>query len=242
MPAKRGRRQKATKAKSTKTIKTTTVVKSKPRYYKRKQNPETSIFPLTKNVSFVYRHVSGPIASNGVSNSNMLSWRLNSLYDPDYNNNLGNKGPLFKDVLLGANGPYRNYRVNAWKLKLTVLNHTEKPIMVYLDPASYDISEADSTTEMLSRRGVIRKLITAQSNANPSASLKSYMTLKKFAPRVIATSENYSAAYNANPSSVIYANLVWAPIDGSTTTFTISVQVDFIVYATLYNADSTASV
>jgi len=228
----------------TKSKKVTTVTTvSKPRRtMSMYRNPEYSIFPMKKNVVFKYKFQSALVGTLTTSlNYNFQNLRLNSMFDPDMSNYLGNKSALFKDVLLTANGPYKNYKVNAWKVKLTLLNLSNNAIYVYYDPAAYDNSEADTQTEMQTRRGVSVRTLTGQANSRPSCVINSYGSLKRFAPGGISSSENYSADYGANPSKLIVGTLLWAAIDPGAVNYNVCIQCELTQYATLYNADSTAS-
>lgn len=198
-------------------------------------------FPKVMNTCLVYKQPSVYINSNGVSSSWTQIWRSNSLFDYDYSNALGNKQPLFYDTLCTATGPYQNYRVNAWSAKITIINLSDKPMNVYYDPVSYSIAEADTQTEMQNRRGVIYRMLTAQSNSKPMTTIKSFVRVKDFAPDIVSSSENYSADSSADPSKILYSQLLWGPIDLSTTAYNVAIQVETKFYCTFYNADSVQS-
>lgn len=198
-------------------------------------------FPIRMNTQLVYKNPSTTIVSSGVTNFNYCQFALNSMFDLDQTNVIGNKQPLFYDQLLSITGPYRNYKVNAWKTTIRLINLSDKAMYVYYDPCAALLTEADSALEMENRRGVQSFTLTAQNNAKPMCTIKKFQTLKSFFPNSINSSENFSAAYNTGPSTVAYATLGWKPIDNSTTPFTVAIQYQTIFYCTLYNADSVDS-
>ena len=198
-------------------------------------------FPLVMNTQLLYKNPSGFISSSGISSINTQIFRCNSLVDYDQSNNLGNKQPLFYDSICTTTGPYQNYRVNAWSTKLTIINLSDKPLNVYYDPCSFATTEADSEIEMQNRRQVQYRMLTAQSNARPSTTFKSFVRVKDFCPDIISSSENYSSDSLNNPSKILFSQLLWSPVDTSIAIFNVALQVETIFYVTFFNADSIAS-
>lgn len=198
-------------------------------------------FPRVMNTSLVYKCPSTTITSTGVNSYNYCQFALNSMYDFDQTNIAGNKQPLFYDQLLGVDGPYKWYKVNAWKTTIRFINLSDKAMFVYYSPCDSTLLEADTANEMQNRRGVQSFTVTAQANAKPMVTIKKYQTLRNFFPSSINQSENFSAAYTSGPSTVAYSTLGWQTVDGSTTAYSVAIQVQHIFYCTLYNADSTQS-
>lgn len=199
-------------------------------------------FPRTMNTTLLYKAPSVNVTSAGISSYNYASFGLNNMYDFDIDNIVNNKQPLFFDTLVTSNGPYRNYKVNAWKTTIRFINLSDKAMFVYYDPfaGTYAV-ETDTAGEMQNRRGVQSFTLTAQANAKPMITIKSFKTLKSCYPNGVNQSENFAGSSSSAPSSVAYGTLGWQTIDGSTAAFTVAIQIQHIFYATLYNADSTQS-
>lgn len=234
-PAKRPRAKKTVTKTTTKT--TAVVAKRIPRSMSMSKGP----FPKILNTTLVYKHPSANITSGGAFSFNYLNLAANSLFDYDITDVLGNKQPLFFDQLVSANGPYRWYKVNAWKTTIKLINLSDKAMYTYFDPASSLMAETDTAAELENRRGVQFQILTAQSNAKPYVTFKSYRSLKSWVPKSVNSSENYSAPAGQEPSQRVFQTLAWRPIDGSITAFTVAVQVSTVFYCTFYNNDSIAS-
>jgi len=114
-------------------------------------------------------------------------------------------------------------------------------MFVYYDPASMVLTEVDSILEVENRRGVISRMVTSQNNAKPMATISKYSTLKSIFPNSINQSENFMGSSSANPATQCYGTLFWKTIDGSTSSFSVAIQVQHIFYCTLYEADSIIS-
>lgn len=198
-------------------------------------------FPIRMNTKLVYKAPSTTIPSGGILSYAGLTLDLNNMYDFDYNNVLGNKQPLFYDQVLSVDGPYKYYKVNAWKTTIKFINLSDKALFVYYDPCTAQVTESDTPIEIENRRGIQSFTLTAQSNSKPMVTIKKFQTLKSFFPNSVNSSENFSAGYNASPTTHAYANLLWKTIDGSVGVFNVAVQVQHIFYCTLYNADSIVS-
>lgn len=203
--------------------------------------PSRLPFPKVMNTQLVYKNPSVNVTSSGIQSFNYCNFTLNSMFDFDTTNIIGNKQPLFYDQLLSVDGPYKNYKVNAWKTTIRFINLSDRAMYVYYDPCSATISEADSALEMQNRRGVQTFVLTAANNAKPMCTITKYQSLRQFFPNSVNSSENFSAVYNASPATAAYSTLGWQTIDGSVTAYTIAVQVQHIFYCTLYNADSVNS-
>jgi len=198
-------------------------------------------FPIRMNTALVYKAPSTTITSGGILNYSALTIDLNNMFDFDYNNVFGNKQPLFYDQLLSVDGPYKNYKVNAWKTTIRFINLSDKALYVHYDPCVGSITDSDSPIEIQNRRGVQSFLLTAQNNAKPMCYIKKFQTLRSYFPDSINSSENFSSAYTTSPSTHAYSNLLWQTVDGSTAAFSVAVQIQHIFYCTLYNQDSVYS-
>lgn len=235
--ARRPRPRKAMGGRMRRRTRTTTTTGRIPRPFSSK-----GPFPLRMNTQLVYKAPSTNVTSAGINSYNYCNFALNSMFDFDQTNIIGNKQSLFYDQLLSADGPYKNYKVNAWKTVIRFINLSDKAMFVYYDPTSGTlITDTDSAAEMQNRRGVQSFTLTAQANSKPMVTIKKFQTLKSFFPNSINSSENFSAAWNTGPAIPAYSALGWQTIDGSVAAFTIAIQVQHIFYCTLFNADSTAS-
>lgn len=210
--------------------------------YIRKRRPRMRLnkgpFPIRMNTSLVYKAPSTTIPSGGILSYAAMTLDLNNMFDFDYNNVLGNKQPLFYDQLLSSTGPYKNYKVNAWKTTIRFINLSDKALYVYYDPCTGSIADSDTPIEIENRRGVQTFMLTGQNNAKPTCTIKKYQTLKSYFPNSVNSSENFSSLWSTSPTTHCYANLLWKTIDGSVSPFSVAVQVQHIFYCTLYNADS----
>lgn len=198
-------------------------------------------FPRVMRTQLVYKNPSTNITSSGINSFNYMNLGLNNCYDFDTTNVLGNKQPLFFDQLCSLIGPYKNYKVNAWRTTIRFINLSDKPMFLYYDPSSTDLTQADSALEIENRRGVQTFMLTAQSNAKPMQTITKYQTLKQSIPGSVNQSENFSALYSAAPASPVYSTIGWKTIDGSTAAYTVAMQVQHIFYVELFNADSESS-
>lgn len=198
---------------------------------------KASLFPLTKSCKLIYKNPSTTITSNGIVNYRACIFKLNSCYDLDYNNEFGNKQPLYFDYLCTANGPYANFQVNAWKTTIKFINLSDKALNVYYDHGqNKGIFESDTPTEIQNRQGVSHRMVTAQGNAKPMCIFTSYRTIKPFYPKYDRDS-NLAGSFSADPFNLVYGTLLAQTIDGSTTAFSYAIEVTHVFYTQLYNRD-----
>lgn len=213
--------------------------------YVRKRRPTLRLskgpFPRVMSTQLVYKNPSATITSTGINSYNYCQFNLNSMWDFDITNVLGNKQPLFFDQLVTIDGPYRRFKVNAWKTTIKFLNLTDKAMYCYYDPASTALTEADTILEVENRRGVISRLVTAQANAKPMCTISKFQTLKQVLPQSVNQSENFMGTHSANPATQVYGTLLWKTLDGSTSSFSVGIQVTHTFYCQLYDADSVQS-
>lgn len=199
-------------------------------------------FPRIKATTMVYKNPSTTIASGGLLSYKAVQFAANSMFDYDVTNVLGNKQPLYYDQLLSSDGPYKQYRVNAWKTKIRVLNLSDKALNIYWDPATVNSwNDNDQPVEMQNRRGVRYTQLTAQNNAKPSCTFTSFHKLKNVVPQVATQTTQYLGGWAANPSIGIAQTLVAETIDGSTAAFNFAVEVEHIFYVTLFDSDAIIS-
>lgn len=201
-------------------------------------------FPKVRNCTFVYKAPSATVSSSTLTGKLLFRMACNGMYDFDQDNYLTDKQPLFYDQMFTAAGPYRYYKVNAWKTKITFTNLTNTAVHVYFDQGTIgSVTEADTATEVQNRAGIIYRMLTGASNAKPQTVIKSYKTTRSFAPRGVSSGLDYGASYNALPLNTIYSTLLVTNLDSTDTTTIISgvIQVEHIFYATCYLQDSSLS-
>lgn len=219
--------------------------KRKARYMKRKvfrRVPKSGPFPRIKNTTLLYKNPSTTISSGGILSYKTCQFAANSLYDYDVSNLLGNKQPLYFDQLLSIDGPYRQYRVNAWKTKIRILNLSDKALNIYWNPATVNsFTDTDTPTEMQNWRGVRYAQLTAQNNAKPMCTFSSFHRLRNIVPTTGTQTTQYLGSYTANPSIGISQTLLAETIDGSTATFNFAVEIEHVFYVTLFDSDAIVS-
>lgn len=200
-------------------------------------------FPKVRNVTFSYKQPSIVLASSGLTGSVITRFRLNSLFDFDVDNNFADKQPLYFDQMFGDTGPYKYYKVNAWKTTVTITNLSTNAQHAYYDQGVIgSIVDADTALEMNNRPGVQYKLLTAAGNAKPQCIFKSFKTTKSFAPRGVSSGSDYASSYNNNPANQIVGTVLVTNLDPtSLTPFSLVMSVQHTFYATCYLQDATLS-
>lgn len=222
------------------------VVKKAPvrkRYTKKRYFPlQKGPFPKIMHTQLVYQGNMVQDISTGVGNSySYTQWRPNDLFDFDYTNNFGNKQPLFYDQLLSSTGPYKRFLVNAWKTTLTVFNLSDKGLEVFVDTNTMNtFLDTDTLGEIANRRGVIKRVITAQNNAKPMCTISFYRKLKSIVPESRSAVGEWGGYFNSSPNNYIANTLACQSIDGIST-HTVRVKISHIFYVTLFETDALVS-
>lgn len=226
--------------------KTYTAKKTKPTYRRRMpmvRRMSSNPFPKVKAVSLVYKYPGYTLNSGPLSGTILQRYKLNSMFDFDHDNTIGNKQPLYFDQLFSNDGPYRYYKVNAWKTKITVTNLTNTALHVYYDQGAIgSTSEADTQLEAQNRQGNAYRMLTGAANAKPQCTITSYKSAKSFAPKGVSSGLEYGASYNADPLNLIVGTLLVGNLSViDLTSFSVVVTVEHTFYATCYLHDSTQS-
>ena len=197
-----------------------------------------SIFPKTKQCTLLFKDT-GVATSSGLVNYTVSRFRLNSLFDFDFENRFNDKQPLYFDTLLTATGPYRQYKVNAWKTTFKIVNmDATRALAIYYDSGAVNNgTDADTYSEMKNRPGVISRILTPLSGSRAITTISRFQTLKQC---VASTSNdlNYTGTYGGNPTIPIYGSLLSATIDNSVTAHTVQIEVSHVFYCTLYDNQS----
>ena len=201
-------------------------------------------FPKIRQCTFLYKQPSISIASSAITAKTLLRLNVNGMFDFDADNYLGDKQPLFYDQMFSAVGPYRYYKVNAWKTKIRVTNlSTTQALHCYYDQGAIGtLVESDTSTEAQQRPGCIYNFLTASANAKPQVIINSFKKTTSFAPRTVSQGLDYGASYNANPVNTITSTLLLTNLDATDATiFNVCVTIEHVFYATCYLLDSTLS-
>jgi len=227
-----------------KTYRKKLIIRKKPvrrikKVYRRKKATISSLpFPLTRNVKFLYKNTSATLTPGTVYGSQRF--RLNCIVDFDYDNNFGNKQPLFFDNLLGVAGPYRSFRVNAWKVRFKVVNISSIPVTVYWHNGSLNsVTDADIQGEMQNMPRVKSLQLTGSTGSKSIGTISAYGTVKGVIGR--KPDDVFEGAYNSSPNNLINGTFGYMATDGVSTGAQLVVEVSAIQYVTLFNRDALVS-
>lgn len=198
-------------------------------------------FPTVMSTQLVYQGDMGTTISSGAASVSYTIWKPNDMFDFDFSNNLANKQPLFFDQLLTTTGPYKRYMVYAWKTKLTVFNLSDRPIELFVDTNSVNTTgDADTTSEIVDRRGVIKKIITGQANARPYVTFSWYKTLKSLVPSGRDSIAVWSGTPSTSPPNYVSNTLYGRSIDGAAG-HSYRVKISHVFYCKLFETDAIGS-
>lgn len=226
------------------------VRKTRPRYRKGRTAPSkrllsyktgTRPFPPVMPCVLTYQGEFGDSISSGAAAVAYTQWRPNDLYDFDVSGNFGNKQPLYYDQLLSATGPYKRYMVYAWKTTLTIFNTSDIPLEIFVDTNTMNsLTDADTVTEIANRRGVIKRLITAQANAKPYTTISWFKNLNSIVPGARASINEWGGYYTGSPNNYIANTLLVRSIT-QVAGFTFRCKVNHQFYVKLFETDATVS-
>lgn len=213
---------------------------------KRKMNKTTlqsksdGPFPRSKTVSLVYENALTSVAPAAAFVA--LGTKPNSAYDYDNSSGaaFGNKQPLYYDTLLTASGPYRNYKVNSWKTTYTIVNTAATPITVFAMPPIPATTEIDSVAEADNFPGVKRLYLTAATGSKNIGTITVTGNVADVYPSSALSEGGMIAAYNADPTYLVYSGILIASGDGSTNV-TCQVAVRHVMNTTLQVIDALVS-
>lgn len=183
--------------------------------------------------------------AGGVGTEIDLVLSLNDVYAFDYNGVIGNIQPLYLDQLLSSTGPYKRFKVTAWRCKLTVDNLSQSgssllPLDVIIGQGYLAAADCDSFAELSSLPNTQRRMLQWY-GGGPSARAVMEMngTLAQFAgPQKDAV--EMCGTYSASPSQIIFGALTCQCADSSKVP-TISIQVHCEMDVTFYSDDGAQS-
>lgn len=170
------------------------------------------IFPDVFRTILRYQSDLLPVVSVA-SAVNYISVRLNSMYDFDNSNNLGNKQPLYYDSLLVSTGPFRQYKVDSWKTTITVYNQQSKPLSVYWTQAG-DTAEGDTLNEVLDRPNVRQLILTPKGGSKDFGTITAPGSMQEIFGDII-NPESAIGGVASNPTIVAYGTLFLANAGGT---------------------------
>lgn len=218
-------------------------VKRRYRKAKAKARLGYSIFPRILHTTLLYKDTGTISNTSGLTSYAVARLKCNSLTDLDYDNVFANKQPLFFDQLFNASvGPYKQYKVNAWKTVYKVYNtDSTRALSVYFDQGSVNTYvDADTPQEMKNRPGVISKILTPSGGAKPMCYISKYNIMKNFLG-LSRADYSLAAGFTVDPTTLIVSTLLATTIDGSTTAFSCQVEVSHIFYVTCMDIDANIS-
>lgn len=201
------------------------ITKPKPGTLLFKSNPGIPDRALLK---FKYRD--NYILTNSVQATSQRSWRLNSLYDPDYTG--GGHQPLGYDQWSAFFQTYRVYKVTV-DIDLVNEESVATQVLWTVQPDDPLLTGDDSSFE----QPHTYSCILAGNGGQNRAKIRRTMLL----PRYIGLSSAqykansiFSAPFSSNPSSVIYGILLVQSIDGSTLP-NVAVNINMIFHSELFD-------
>jgi len=190
-------------------------------------------FPRVKYVSFDYRN--GLTLRTPVSNLDVASYGANDIFDFDRTTGfLGNKQPLFYDNLLGANGPYKYFKVISWATEFTIINRGSAPITLWLTNAP-NASDIDTVAEVDNLPGVVKKFVDVP-GGQAMATIRQTGNIKdEYYSQV--SDAMLTGTYGTSPTNTIYGALVLY----SSSSLNYEIAVKHVAYTQLTVLDAIAS-
>lgn len=223
--------------------------KANARYQSKKLlgDPSRNPFPDVMSTTFTYPIDTFVINSGAVADESII-FKLNSIYDFDYSNVIGNTQPDYMDQLISATGPYRDYMVKGWRLKATVDNLTgfggdaAAPLHVILGQGYLAAADCNTYTKMKH----LPNTQHAQLAWYGQPPTRTVMEINgKSTDYVPARIEDQSLVGNVggDPVTVIYGALAWSSPTYAVNTEapTVSVMIHCEFDVDLYLGDGTAS-
>lgn len=194
-------------------------------------------FSGKKFVTFLYENALTTIS--GAANVVTASFKPNDMYDYDQSGDVGNKQPLYYDVLLSASGPYKQYKVISWKTTFYFVNNGATAVDIFVSPPITGVAEMDSLAEADNFPGVSRLRLTKSGGCKDYGELMVTGHVKDcFA--AYADDLQLAGGYGSSPQSIIYQTIVARGSDG-TTAASVMVSVKHEAFTELINVDAIVS-
>lgn len=172
--------------------------------------------------------------------------QLNSLFDFDFTNSFGNTQPLYYDQLLSALGPYKKYRVTAWRVKFIIDNvttfgaGTSRGLDVIVGQGQSLSADADTFAEVANLPNIQRKQLQWYGGCGMARAIFEINGTPEMFTSPDDKDENLIAAYNASPATAIYGYLGARDVR-STDVSTMNVTVHAELDADLFDLDAQPS-
>lgn len=176
-----------------------------------------------------------PVIS-GVSSLISVTFRVNDIYNFDGGAVFGGKQPLYYDMLLSSNGPYRQYKVHSCKLKMTFINASSDTCTIFVTPALAASAECDTSQEAENFPRVIKRHLTGNGGSCDKLEIVSITKPTDVYPTSFHD-VNFLGAYNGSPSTVVYQNIL-IPI---VSTSEVDIAIEAVFDVTLSYDDAVIS-
>lgn len=170
--------------------------------------------PFAPVLRTTFTYPPAPITLTGATIiGDVYQLQLNSLFDFDFSNVFGNAQPLYYDQLLSALGPYKKYRVTAWRVKFIVDNvttfgaATSKGVDLIVGQGQTAAIDADTFAEIANLPNVQRKQLQWYGGGMAARAVLEINGTPEMFTTVDIKDDSLAAAYNASPSQVIYGYL-----------------------------------
>lgn len=179
--------------------------------------------------------------------SSSAVFKLNSLFDFDYSNVIGNNQPVYYDQLLSSTGPYTRYRVKSWRLKLTVINITgfgtvnSRCVQVVYGQGQLANTDVDTFAECIQQPNAQVQLLQWYGGAEASTAVCCMNgSVDDFIPRD-SQGDDFQALFNADPVRIIYGYLAVQNTDGASAICDLAIQPEIEIDAELFTQDAIPS-
>ena len=159
--------------------------------------------PLPTKFKFHTRYVDTDIKLDpGLDTTASYTFRLSSLYDPDYTSTLTGHQPIGYDQLMLL---YNHYTVIGTKVVLKFANTSNHPqrLVAWLSADALP----DSDTNKLLENGLSKSIIIGEARSNSSGYAVFKTSHKKFFGKKIMGEQAYQGSVNSNPLENLYLHL-----------------------------------
>ena len=196
--------------------------------------------PFSRKLATTLLYRSEPLTQSGsaITGADTVIVGLNDLFDFDFNNDLGNKQPLFYDQLFSAAGPYVRMECLSWRDVITIINTGAEPLSIYWNGHGVAAisTDEDSLSEYTNRPYVQQFHLGAKGSTKDRCTIKSTGKWTDFNTLMQGTAQNY----NGPPSTVVYGTL-FAKSPSSLTAPTYVMQIDHFFNIVALREDATSS-
>lgn len=205
-----------------------------------------SVFPRVLPIKMFYAEHDLSITASAGGAPGVHTFRVNSLYDFN-STGVGNQ-PRWMDTLLGANAgttPYSRYLVRAVKVSITFypvgITGAGAYFRSIVVPRISNSTAPTTLDEARVRFGAKSIAMASESSQGPKTVHK-YIDVRKWWNRkdLQDDSDNFGAAYNANPTNQVMLDVVCGPIDKSINQYSQLIDIKATLYCQLYSLNDVA--